>query len=61
VSAGSPPRTRHGIWLRNKLTALMLHLPGADKIMRNMQEATNAITLKQYPATTSTNASDQYS
>jgi 2-polyprenyl-6-methoxyphenol hydroxylase-like FAD-dependent oxidoreductase len=46
---GFAPRTRHGIWLRNKLTALMLHLPVGDKMMRDMQEATNAITLKPYP------------
>lgn len=46
---GFAPRTRHGIWLRNKLTALMLHLPGADKAMRDMEKATNAITLPPYP------------
>lgn len=49
-TSGFAPRTRHGIWLRNKLTALMLHLPGASKMMWDMEKATNAITLKPYPS-----------
>jgi 2-polyprenyl-6-methoxyphenol hydroxylase-like FAD-dependent oxidoreductase len=46
---GFAPRTRHGIWLRNKFMALLPHLPGSNKMMGRMQEAANAITLKPYP------------
>ncbi|WP_165960918.1 FAD-dependent monooxygenase [Actinocrispum wychmicini] len=45
---GMAPKTRHGIWMRNKFMSLMPHLPGASKMTGDVEAAANAITLKPY-------------
>jgi len=45
---GFAPRTRHGIWLRNKMMAMLPRIPFGAKLMGDIQESANAITLKSY-------------
>ncbi|GAB3875143.1 FAD-dependent monooxygenase [Kibdelosporangium lantanae] len=45
---GFAPRTRHGLWMRNKMTDLIQRIPGGKKIMGNMNVVANSITLKAY-------------
>lgn len=48
---GFLPRTRHGIWLRNRLMRALPHLPGKQQMMGGIEQAASAVRLRDYART----------